>query len=44
MPGGFLCLGSREGLRSPHVRRAYDDFAPENSIYRKRHAFARTSP
>ncbi len=40
--GGFLCLGSREGLRSSHVRRAYEDFAPESRIYRKRHDFART--
>jgi chemotaxis protein methyltransferase CheR len=42
VPGGFLCLGSREGLRSPRVRRAYDDFAPDSRIYRKRHDLART--
>ncbi len=43
MQGGFLCLGSREGLRSSQVRRDYEEFAPESRIFRKRHEFARTS-
>lgn len=40
--GGFLCLGSREGLRSSHVRRGYEEFAPASRIYRKRHDLVRT--
>ena len=41
--GGFLCLGSREGLRSSHVRHDYEEVAPDSRIFRKRHAFARAS-
>ncbi len=35
-PGGFLCLGSKESLRFSSVSDAFEDFASDQKIYRKK--------
>jgi chemotaxis protein methyltransferase CheR len=37
LPGGFLCLGLKEALELRRVNSAYQRFAPQLSIYRKRY-------
>lgn len=37
VPGGFLCLGSKETLDGRHIAPYYQEIAPHTRIYRKRY-------
>lgn len=37
-PGGFLCLGLKEGLETTEWQRSYEEIAARTRIYRKRYA------
>jgi len=37
-PGGFLCLGLKEGLETTPWQKSYEEVAPRSRIYRKRYA------
>lgn len=38
MPGGFLCLGTKESLDHRHISGRYEAITPRMQIYRKRYA------
>ena len=38
MPGGFLCLGTKESLDNRHISDRYEAITPRMQIYRKRYA------
>jgi chemotaxis protein methyltransferase CheR len=38
IPGGFLCLGTKESLNQSHISGRYEALAPRMQIYRKRYA------
>jgi chemotaxis protein methyltransferase CheR len=38
IPGGFLCLGTKESLDHRHISGRYEAIAPRMQIYRKRYA------
>ena len=38
MPGGFLCLGTKESLEHRHISERYEEIKSRTQIYRKRYA------
>jgi chemotaxis protein methyltransferase CheR len=37
MPGGFLCLGSKESLEHRQITTSYEEIQPKSQIYRKKY-------
>ncbi len=37
VPGGFICLGTKESLDHRHIAVRYDELKPKSQIYRKRY-------
>ena len=40
VPGGFLCLGTKESLDHRRISSRYEEIKPKTQIYRKRYAYA----